>query len=228
MSIICTICARGNSLGLKNKNILKINDKPLIYYTVKIAKDSKIFDKIVVSSDSKSILNIANKLGVNLSILRQKRLASKNISKLPAIRHAVKTSEKKFKLNFDYIVDLDICSPLREIKDIKNSLKIFKKKKYSNLITVTDPERNPYFNMVEKKKNKIQLVCKTNKKINSRQKAPKVFAMNSSIYIWTKNTLFNSDNLFHDKTGIYFMPKLRSIDIDDKFTLNYAKYLMKK
>ena len=52
--------------------------------------------------------------------------------------------------------------------------------------------------------------------------------MNSSIYIWTKNTLFNSDNLFHDKTGIYFMPKLRSIDIDDKFTLNYAKYLMKK
>ena len=49
--------------------------------------------------------------------------------------------------------------------------------------------------------------------------------MNSSIYIWTKNTLFN-DNLFHDKTGIYFMPKF--IDIDDKFTLNYAKYLMKK
>ena len=129
MKILCTICARGNSSGLKNKNILNINKKPLIYYTIKKAKDSKIFDKVVVSSDSKKILNIAKKFGVDLCINRPRKFATKNISKIPAIRHAVKKSEIEFKYNFNFIVDLDICSPLRKASDIKNSFNIFKKKK---------------------------------------------------------------------------------------------------
>jgi CMP-N,N'-diacetyllegionaminic acid synthase len=227
MKIICTICARGNSTGLKNKNILKVNGKPLIYHTIKKAKNSGIFDKIVVSSDSKKILKIVKKFGVDLCIIRPKKFATKNISKIPALRHAVKKSENEFKSNFDFIVDLDICSPLRQVSDIKNSLNIFKKNKNSNLITITDADRNPYFNMIEKKSGKYQIVCKTKKKIYSRQKAPKVFSMNSSIYIWTKKTLFKHKTLFLKKTGVYYMPKSRSIDIDDKFSLNYVKYLMK-
>ena len=81
--------------------------------------------------------------------------------------------------------------------------------------------------MVEKKRDRYQIVNKLKKKIYSRQKAPKVFSMNSSIYIWTRKTLFKHNSLFLEKTGVYLMPKTRSIDIDDKFSLSYVKYLMR-
>ena len=63
MKILCTICARGGSKGVKNKNIKLINKKPLISYTIKQAKKSKLFDKIVVSTDSKNIQKCAQKFG---------------------------------------------------------------------------------------------------------------------------------------------------------------------
>ena len=76
-SILCTICMRGGSQGLKNKNLKLINGKPLMYYTINQAIKSKIFDKIMVSTDSKRILKYAKSFGADGWFLRPKKLASK-------------------------------------------------------------------------------------------------------------------------------------------------------
>ena len=132
------------------------------------------------------------------------------------------------KKKFDIIVDLDVTSPLRLNTDIINAFKKFKSTKANNLITVSKSKKNPYFNMVEIKNNKLNLVKKNFKKINSRQKAPLVFDMNASIYIWKRACLFSKNPLFNEKTSYFEMPFERSIDIDSKNDFEMVKFFIKK
>lgn len=228
MSILCTICARGNSKGLKNKNIKNLNGKPLIFYTIDQAIKSKIFDKIVVSTDSEKIRNLAVKFGAISISLRSKSLANDIAPKINVIKNLHNESEVYFNKNFEYIVDLDVTSPLRNVNDIRLSYKSFIKNKSDNLFSVSNAKKNPYFNMVEFKNGKIQKVKSHKKTINSRQQAPLVYEMNASIYIWNKKTLFSKNPLFRKNTSLYNMPYNRSIDIDTSDDWELVKYYMKK
>ena len=219
---------RGSSKGVKNKNLIKINNKYLMEYTIITAIKSKLFDKIVLSSDSKKIIDKAKKYKIDFLIKRPAQLANNHISKHKAIIHAVKLSEKKFNEKYDYVFDLDICSPLRKVIDIKNSFKKMVKNKSPNLITVCNSRRNPYFNMVEYKNKQLKLCKKTDSQITSRQKAPHVFDMNSSIYIWKKNFLFKNLKTITPKTELYIMPQSRSYDLDDRSDIDILKFYLKK
>ena len=227
MKILCTICARKGSKGLKNKNLLKINGKHLIEFTLDIAIKSKCFDNISVSSDitfSKIFKGKYKKIYFNN---RSKRLSGDKVGKLIVIKDLLLASEKKFKIKYDIVVDLDVTSPLRKIIDIKNALKKFLDNNNNNLITISESKKNPYFNMIEIKKNKLKLV-KKGKNYLSRQSAPKTYDMNASIYIWKRDYLINNNNLLNNKTGYFIMPKTRSIDIDDELDFFITKKLIEK
>tara|TARA_Y100001970_G_C14249259_1_gene870585 strand:+ start:4462 stop:5148 length:687 start_codon:yes stop_codon:yes gene_type:complete len=228
MKVICTICARKNSKGVKNKALKNLCGKPLIAHTILQAKKSKIFNHVVVSTDSIKIQKIAIQYGADSWFLRPKRLSKKNSSKESAIRHALLEAEKKYKEKYDVCIDLDITSPLRKVSDIKNAFKNFKNKNSSVLFSVTKSRKNPYFNMVEETNNIVNLVKKPNKIIHSRQNAPSVFDMNASIYIWKRHKILKSDNLYGAKTSIYEMPLDRSIDIDEEVDFKIVKMLFKK
>ena len=228
MNIICTICAKSNSIGLKNKNLKKISGKPLINYTLDHAKKINIFNDLIISTDSKKIENICLKEGFFSIGMRPKHLSNSTVSKINVIRHAVHRYEKLTNKSADIIVDLDITSPLRNNSDILKSLEIFKKNNSNNLFSVCKSRKNPYFNMIEINKKKVSLVKSKNKRIYSRQKAPSVYEMNASIYIWKRSCLFSKNPLFNKKTNIYEMPFNRSIDIDDINDFNYVKFLMDK
>ncbi len=217
MKNLCVICARKNSKGLKNKNFKKLNGKPLIFHTISLAVKSKIFNKITVSSDSQKILNFAKRNGANVTLLRPKSLSRDDTPKINAIKHAFKETEKTTNIKFDFITDLDVSSPLRNMQDLKNSFNLFKnKKKYGNLITICDSRKNPFYNMVKLKNNVVSKIFKSNININSRQNAPRSYDMNASIYIWKRKSLLNDKRIVNDKTLAYKMPLTRSIDIDTK------------
>lgn len=227
MKILCTICARKGSKGLKNKNIKKIKGKHLIYFTIQQALKSKIFDEIVVSSDSRMILDLSKKYGIQNIIYRKKKLAKDNSPKIPVIRNCLKEIEKIKKKKFDIVIDLDITAPLRKVSDIKNALKKFKKEKAPNLFSACNARRNPYFNAVEWKNGKIKPVINLMKKLTSRQQAPNVYDMNASIYIWQRKTLINYNTIFLNKTSMYLMPEERSIDIDNHFDFKVVSKFLK-
>jgi|TARA_B100000767_G_scaffold264484_1_gene279427 CMP-N,N'-diacetyllegionaminic acid synthase len=228
MKILCTVCVRAGSKGLRDKNFLKINNKYLLSYTLDVAKKSKIFDKIIVSTDSKKIKALKKVYNDIDFIKRPKNLATDSANKMDAIRHAMKFSENKNKIKYDLIFDLDATSALRSPIDIKKSLKIFKNKNADNLFSVNESRRNPYFNVVEKKNGRIKIVKELKKSIIRRQNAPKTYDMNASIYIWKRKILLSSNNLFRKKTKIYIMDIQRSIDVDNKFDLLMIKNLIKK
>ena len=234
-STLCTICMRKGSQGLKNKNIKLINGKPLMYFTIKQAIKSKIFDHIVVSTDSKKILKFAKSYGADGWFIRPKKLSTSLSSKIKVIKHALIESEKYYDMKFKFVVDLDVTSPLRKVEDITNAYKLFVKSKGSVLISGAKSKKNPYFNIVEIVNKKVKKIKNLKKKIFRRQDAPKTYDMNASIYIWNRNSLINSNSVIKeletDKVGkaiFYEMPEIRSIDIDSKLDFELVEFLLKK
>jgi|TARA_Y100000294_G_scaffold43631_1_gene40036 CMP-N,N'-diacetyllegionaminic acid synthase len=226
---------RGGSRGVKNKNIKLINGRPLMYYTIKQAIKSKIFNNIVVSTDSKKIFKLAKSFGAQGWFIRPKKLSSDSSSKVAAIKHALLESEKYYNKKFNFIVDLDVTSPLRKVKDIINAYKFFIRKNTDILITGTTSKKNPYFNMVEIRNKGVKKVINTKKKIFRRQDAPKTYDMNAAIYIWKRKALINSKSVIEvlqkkakTKTILYEMPENRSIDIDSTFDFKLVEFLLKK
>jgi N-acylneuraminate cytidylyltransferase/CMP-N,N'-diacetyllegionaminic acid synthase len=225
---VCTICARGGSKGILNKNIKLINGKPLISYSIKQAKDSKQFDLIAVSSDSSEILNTAKKYGADLLIERPNELATDSSAKLPVIQHAMLAAEKHLNKKIDILVDLDCTSPLRKVDDIIGAIKLLESNLNSNVITGAPARRSPYFNLVEEKSDgSVSLAKKMDKPIVRRQDVPRCFDMNASIYAWRRDDLLGSATVIKEGTLLYEMPEERSTDIDSELDFKIVELLMK-
>ena len=155
MTFTCYIFARGGSKGIKNKNITKLNGKPLIYYTVREAKKSKYINRIVVSTDDVKIKRVAKKLKVEI-LDRPKKLSRDNTPELKAWKHAIETERDRFK-DDDLFISLPTTSPLRSVKDINEGIKKYIKSNYDLIMGITPSYRNPYLNMVKIHNHKILL-----------------------------------------------------------------------
>ncbi|OGT46211.1 MAG: flagellar modification protein B, partial [Gammaproteobacteria bacterium RIFCSPHIGHO2_12_FULL_38_11] len=194
MKILCTICARGGSQGVKNKNIRLLSGMPLIAHSITQAKKSHLFELVAVSSDSSKIQTISRKWGADFIVRRPDELATATISKIPAIQHAVREIEYFYGLKYDYIVDLDATAPLRTIDDITQSFNmLLAHKTADNLVTACVARKSPYFNMLEVNANGFVTLAKQHDNmIHRRQDAPICYDMNASIYIWKRDALFSS------------------------------------
>lgn len=225
--IICTICARGGSKGVKNKNIRKIKGKPLISYTIQQALKSELFEVVAVSSDSDEVLEIAKKFGATHIIKRPEYLATDTSAKIPVIKHAMEQVESNLGVRTEILVDLDCTSPLRNIEDIKKSVELLIKTQAPNVVTGTPARRSPYFNLVELQNDEtVQLAKKLESGVIRRQDAPRCFDMNASIYAWTREGLLNSQSALQPGTRLYIMPEERSLDIDSELDFQIVEFLM--
>lgn len=229
MRRICTICARGGSQGVKNKNIRQLLGKPLIAYTLEQARDCQLFERIAVSSDSSEILDTAQTYGADVLVDRPPELATDHSAKLPAIRHCVETTEQASGTQFDVVVDLDATSPLRLPEDIQGAVSLLETENVGNVITGTPARRSPYFNLVELGEDGVvRLAKKPNKPIIRRQDSPACFDMNASIYVWQRESLFKLTTVFNADTLLFVMPEERSVDIDCELDFEIVELLMKK
>ncbi len=229
VNVLCTICARGGSKGVKNKNIKLLNGKPLIAYTIEQAKQSGLFQHIVISTDSDLIADTALEYGAEVFFKRSDEMASDTAGKLDVIRDAFRRSEAHYQCTFDTLIDLDATAPLRSVQDITGSYAQFLRDDNDNLITAMPSRRSPYFNLVEVDgSGKVALSKKLSNGIVRRQDAPKSYDMNASIYIWKRDVILNENSLFLKKTGLFVMPEERSIDIDTQLDFEFVEFLMRK
>lgn len=234
MNILITICARGGSKGVPGKNIKYIKGKPLIYYSLDLIKELKkeeIFENsdVVLSTDSdkiKDVVSAYENLKINLDYVRPKFLATDESGKLDVIIDVKNFTSNKNEKVYDYVLDLDVTSPLRTSRDILSALeKLQKTKDASNIFSVNLANKNPYFNMVEETEDGFYSLCK-NGKFLSRQKAPKVFEMNASFYIY-RNSFFqlNDKKVITEKSLIFEMNHI-CFDIDHPIDFDFMEYLL--
>jgi len=229
MKRICTICIREGSKGVKGKNIKIIAEKPLFLHSVYQALNSHMFDIISISTDSEAVIEILEKEPIEkiFVVKRPEAMATDTAPKIEAIRHCVNEVEKRARIRFDIVIDLDATSPLRNRNDIIEAIRLLESSSASNLITATRARRSPYFNLLEKKNDgSITLSKKPLRKIVRRQDTPPCYDMNASIYGWKRDLLENSDTLFHRDTILYEMPEERSIDIDSPLDFKIVEFLM--
>lgn len=233
MNILVTICARGGSKGIPGKNIKEINGFPLIYYTIKVANlfKEKYQDKsidIVLSTDTESIKQVAIKqnLYIETDYTRPEALATDTAGKLGVIVDVKNFMENKHHKKYDYVLDLDITSPLRNVEDLEKSLALLENNLEAlNLFSVSPANRNPYFNMVEETENGFVSLCKTGNFL-TRQSAPKVFDMNASFYFYKKKFFDeNCTRVITNKSLVYEIPHL-CFDLDHPIDFDFMTYLL--
>jgi CMP-N-acetylneuraminic acid synthetase len=230
MSILCTICARGGSKGVPKKNIRELLGRPLIVYTIEQALNSKMINRVVVSTDSEIIAGIAKQAGAEVPFIRPAHLAAHDAPKLPVVQHAVRYYIDNLNFAPDYVIDLDPTSPLRLNEDIDKCLDlIINDPDCDSVITGYRSNKNPYFNMIEISKDGfVKLSKKTEKLIAGRQDAPVVYAMNASVYAWKTDILFQREDIISGRTKFIEMSDDRSIDIDSEIDFKLVELIMKE
>ena len=222
MSSIALIPARGGSKGIPRKNIKLFNSKPLIFWTIKAAIESKFVDRVIVSTDDEEIAHIAKSLSAEVPFLRPKELAQDNSSGIDPVVHALNNLQ-----NVKDVLLLQPTSPLRRTKDINGIFELRSKKNTSSAVSVSESGKHIdlFFEMDQQKK--IKPISKKFKTM-PRQKYRRIYNVNGALYLSTKESLLRNLSFFTSNTTGYLMPPEYSIDIDTQFDWDIAEFLMKK
>jgi N-acylneuraminate cytidylyltransferase len=229
MKILITICARGGSKGIPGKNIKALNGIPLIAYTIKVAQNFATLEgaDIAISTDDHQIKDIASEYGIHTDYIRPERLATDSAGKIDAILDLLLYQEEKNNKSYEYVLDLDVTSPLRTREDLKRAFELFKADIHAlNLFSVNNAARNPYFNMVEKKADGYYDLVKREGTILTRQSAPQVYDLNASFYFYRRGFFSQgSKSVFTQRSLIYLMPHL-CFDLDHVIDFEFLDYLL--
>ncbi len=229
MTTIATICARGGSKGLPGKNILPFAGQPLIAHSIRFALQHPAIRAVYVSTDDAAIAAVARAAGATVPYLRPAELARDASPKLPVIEHLVTHLEAQGQ-TVTRIVDLQPTSPLRTPADLDGCLARADAADAPGLVlSVFDSGFNPYFNLVEEQPGGEVHISKGGG-LAARQAAPRVWALNGSIYVWRRDALTHAaqHGLWSVRVAAHTMPAARSVDIDtaDDFALaewHYAR-----
>lgn len=226
MRYLAIIPARKGSKGIQDKNIKLLNGKPLIQYTIEVAKEVFSAIDICVSTDSKVIKKIAEDLGLLVPFLRPKHLASDTAAMNEVLLHALNFYQEKEQRKYDVVVLLQPTSPFRTALQIKEALQLFDKE-LDMVVSVKETKSNPYFVLFEEdelgflKKSKAGLFTR-------RQDCPKVWEYNGAIYIINSATLLKQPLNEFRKIKKYVMSSNNSIDIDTPLDWKLAELLLKE
>jgi len=219
---LAIIPARGGSKRLPNKNILNLNGKPLIVWSIEAAKRSRYIDTIVVSSDSDEILNIAKEYGIDI-IKRPNELATDTASSIDVIKHVIENYP-----NYEYIVLLQPTSPLRNEKHIDEAIELLEKKNADAVISVCEMDHSPLWSNILPEDLSMKNFLKEEIKNKRSQDLPKYYRLNGAIYICKTDKFLEKNTFFLDKNiYAYVMDRKSSVDIDDEIDFKLAEVLIK-
>ena len=212
--ILCIIPARSGSKGIKNKNMIKLKGKPLIYWTIKIAKKVNYFDKIVVSTNSKKIKNYSEKNGVKVPFLRPEKISKDKTQMKDVIKNIINYFNK---INYNpyAVAILQPTSPYRKLSTVKKACKVFLQKKLDSLTTIEEIKHN--HNPGYLFENKHEFIKKSLKKLQKkkiRQNEKIYFGLDGGVIFLTRTRLI-SKYLLGGKFDFIKVKMPESIDVDN-------------
>jgi len=216
MKILGLIPARGGSKGVPHKNIIDINGKPLIVYTIETAlraKEKGLLEDVVVSTDDETIMRISMNAGASVPFIRPDYLSDDKAKSVDAIIHAIEFFKRQNK-EYDAVMLLQPTTPLRNVEDICDAIEIFEKEKCDSLISCYKEEHIRDTVSYHKKGNISIPLSPYHNKGKRRQEEDDVYVRNGAIYLSKTNYILLNHLVFCDEPAIYVMPKNRSVNID--------------
>ncbi|WP_342473019.1 acylneuraminate cytidylyltransferase family protein [Metasolibacillus sp. FSL H7-0170] len=224
--VIALIPARGGSKSVPKKNITLLGNKPLIAWSIDVAKASNFIDEIIVSTDCSEIANVATKLGARVQV-RPNELAGDTSLVIDTIRYVISSMSRELKEE-DYLLLLEPTCPLRSVQDVEGCIKMIESKDLDSVATFKEADLNPHRAWKIESDEPINFIDGVIPWL-PRQKLPQAYQLNGAVYI-TKVGAINEETLglVVGKSGAIIMPKDRSIDIDDLTDFIIAETLLKK
>ena len=227
MRILAVIPARGGSKGIPKKNIVKLNDKPLIQYTIEEGIKVKDITDLVVSTDNKEIQTLSIKLGAQAPFLRPKYLSTDRAQSAPVIEHALKFMEKKNKLKYDLVLMLQPTTPFRKTAHIKQAIKLFKNNICDSIVSVVSVDSYHPLRMKKIVNNRlINYIDQDNWNMKPRQDLPPVYIRNGCIYLIERSVFLKRKSLIGKNCFPYIMASNLSINIDNYIDLMLARSIL--
>lgn len=226
MKILGVIPARGGSKGVPNKNMRPLNGQPLIVHTIQAAVASQVFDKLLVTTDSEEIRQIAITAGAEAPFLREASLATDTALAVPVIQDATKRATDLFGCEFEAVCMLQPTTPLRSAEDCKNVSEILAADKtLDSVISVVEVSQHPY-KMIRKSRDGLMMPFLDWPVENPpRQSLPKVFTYNGAFYLTRTGVLMEAGSFKGTKCHLYEMPFERSVNIDNELDFDLAEII---
>jgi CMP-N-acetylneuraminic acid synthetase len=228
MKILGIIPARGGSKGIPGKNIKLLGGKPLLEYTVEAAKASKLLSRVILSSDDKEIIAVAEQLQLEVPFIRPSELAQDNTPSIEVVKQALKFFEENGE-KFDAVCLLQVTTPFRKHELIDRAIGKFIKGNFDTLISVREvpEEYNPHW-VFEEKEGLLRVSTGENEIISRRQELPKAYHRDGAIYITRTSVILQNNSLFGKNIGFLDTTGSPYVNIDEPADWELAEELLKK
>lgn len=221
--VLITVCGRAGSKGFRNKNLKVFCGEPLVYYTLSAAgmfcsQRPDLGVDVALNTDSPELRElVAARYPEVVSIPRPEELCGDTVPKMAVFQQTLAEMERRTGVPYDYLIDLDITSPIRRAQDVAGVFAAAEAREDLDLVfSVAEARRNPYFNMVKVVGDHVEKVIES--PYTARQQAPAIYDLNASIYVFRRDFLANNHTgiLWDGKCGIYEMFDSGILDIDSE------------
>lgn len=224
MNPLIIIPARGGSKGIPKKNIVPLNGRPLIDYTIKAALEIAPAERIILSTDSDEIAAVARRCGLDVSYMRPAELATDTAGSREVILDVMDWADRRG-IRYDAVLLLQPTSPLRTADDIAGAMALYADGT-DMVVSVTEARSNPYYNCFETDADGYLHVSKGDGLYTRRQDVPSAYEYNGAVYVINPASIRRLPMGAFPRRLPYVMPPARSIDIDAPIDLLIASHLL--
>lgn len=224
--VVAVIPARKGSKGIPNKNTILLNGIPLVEHTIKQAKNVKMIDKIIVSTDSKEVCKIAKKYDIDIKGLRPQELSNDTAILSDVLKYEI-SNYNLIKEGYEILILLQPTSPLRQSYMIETALINFIDENQESAVSVSEVEQHPIFMRTIDEKNMLVKLLEADSTIR-RQDLPKYYRVNGMIYINRVVDIAYKQISLNDNKSPILIPKDYAVDIDNLEDLKIAEQSLRK
>ena len=226
MKTLVIIPARGGSKGIPHKNIKPLNGKPLIHYTIDVARGISEDKDICVSTDDPEIIKCVEDYGLKIPFVRPAELATDTAGTYEVLLHALDYYEKQGR-HYDVVLLLQNTSPFRTSEHVKEALKLYRND-IDMVVSVNETRTNPYYNCFEEDKEGFLKKTVESDIFVRRQDAPKTYEYNGAIYVINAEQLKKMPLGKFTRRVKYVMDDLHSVDLDNMIDWKFAEFIIKE
>jgi CMP-N,N'-diacetyllegionaminic acid synthase len=225
MNTLAVIPARGGSKSIPGKNIKVVGGKPLIGWAIIAALKAQEIHRVIVSTDSREIAEVARQFGGEVPFLRPAEIAQDDTPGIEPVLHAVEWCSQNEGYEPDFVMVLQPTSPFRTAEDIDEAVNLAEREKADSVISVTPVTHHPNWMQVIDDEGRLRDFVEGGSTVNKRQDMSPVYELNGAIYLIKREILLKKKTFFVDNTFPYIMPVEKSIDIDTPWEMHLAELL---
>lgn len=225
-SCVAIVPARGGSKGVPGKNLALLAGRPLIAHTIEAARKAAQIGRVIVSTDSQEIADVALEEGAEVPFLRPAELARDDMPTMPVILHAVMWLAEQEDYRPEHILLLQVTSPLRTAQDIDAAISMAAERQADAVVSVCEAAVHPYWVKTVGEDGKLADFLKLDRACTRRQDLPAAYALNGAIYLGRRSVLVERQTWYTDRTYAYVMPAERSLEIDTPWDLRLAELIV--